>query len=145
MRRSQDSINPRTHADIMMLSHEDQDDTEPHPYWYARVIGIFHTDVRYVGENSKSNDPQHIDFLWVRWFGRDLSYSAGWTARRLYRIGFVSGDGAFGFVDPADVICGVHLIPAFAHGATNELLGPSIARHSASDSDEDWRYYYVNM
>ena len=39
--RGQDSLNPRTqHCDIMVCSHED--DPEAHPYWYARILGIFH-------------------------------------------------------------------------------------------------------
>jgi hypothetical protein len=145
MRRSQDSINPRTHPDIMTLSHEDDGEAgESHQYWYARVIGIFHADVRHTGPSSSSNDPMRMDFLWVRWFGRDLSYRAGWEARRLHRVGFVEGRGAFGFLNPADVIRGVHMIPAFAHGTTSELLGPSIVRQP-SDNDEDWLYYYVGM
>jgi len=32
----------------------------------------------------------------------------------------------FGFVDPACATRAVHLIPAFEHGRTAELLGPSI-------------------
>jgi hypothetical protein len=41
MKREYDAINPRTHADIMVLSGE----TNPrHPYWYARVLGIYHMD-----------------------------------------------------------------------------------------------------
>jgi hypothetical protein len=51
LRREQDSINPRTHTDIMMLSHED-DDNDRHPYWYARVIKIFHLDVWYHGQGT---------------------------------------------------------------------------------------------
>jgi len=43
VRREQDSINPRTHADVLMLLHEDDDNR--HPYWYACVIKIFHLDV----------------------------------------------------------------------------------------------------
>jgi len=39
---SQDTINPRTRPDIMMLSGEDHDDEQSHPYWYAQVIEIFH-------------------------------------------------------------------------------------------------------
>jgi hypothetical protein len=79
MRRSQDSVNPRTHADIMvLLSREDPNTRDPHPYWYARVFGIFHAQVGHVGPDSKSEDPQKMVFLWVRWFGR---YRAGlWTA-----------------------------------------------------------------
>ncbi|KAF8235256.1 hypothetical protein L208DRAFT_1257852, partial [Tricholoma matsutake] len=51
---------------------------------------------------------------------------------------------AFGFLDPADVIRGVHMIPAFAYGTTSEFLGPSIARQQC-ENDEDWVYYYVSM
>ena len=49
--RSQDSLNSCTHADIMVLSHEDQN-TNPghsHPYWYARIIGTFHAIVQHAG------------------------------------------------------------------------------------------------
>ncbi|KAF8800327.1 hypothetical protein BYT27DRAFT_7314007 [Phlegmacium glaucopus] len=41
MRREQDSLNPRTHANVMVLSQENEPDA--HPYWYARIIGIYHT------------------------------------------------------------------------------------------------------
>ncbi|KAH9169480.1 hypothetical protein EDB89DRAFT_2098737, partial [Lactarius sanguifluus] len=41
LRREQDSINPRTHPNIMVLR---PDGPDPHPYWYARIIGIFHID-----------------------------------------------------------------------------------------------------
>jgi hypothetical protein len=144
LRRCQDSMNPRTHADIMVLSHEDEEDeSKRHPYWYARVIGIFHANVRHVGPNSTSSEPQKMEFLWVRWFGRDLTYRAGWRAKRLHRLGFDEQD-PFGFLDPNVVIRGVHLIPAFAHGRTSEKLPPSIARQP-SENDEDWIYYYVAM
>jgi hypothetical protein len=49
---------------------------------------------------------------------------------------------AFGFLDPGEVIRGVHIIPAFAHGRTSDLLGPSISRQPA-ENDKDWLYYYV--
>ena len=36
MRRTKDSINPCTHPDVMVLSHEDDTGNEDlHPYWYA--------------------------------------------------------------------------------------------------------------
>jgi len=116
-------MNPRTHADVMVLSHEDVED-DPHPYWYARIIGVFHAQVRHIGPRSKSTNPCRMDFLWVRWFGRDLGYKAGYTMKRLYRLGFIDSDdsGAFGFLDPDQIIRGVHLIPAFAHGRTSSLL-----------------------
>ncbi|KAJ7166117.1 hypothetical protein C8R46DRAFT_1351546 [Mycena filopes] len=146
VQRDQDSINPRTNSDIMLLSREEDDgESTPHPYWYARVFGIFHANVRHVGEKSKSTKPTRMEFLWVRWFGRDLTHKAGWKARRLHRLGFLdhAGGGAFGFIDPSEVIRAAHLIPAFHHGRTSSLLPKSIARRP-DQNDEDWTYYYVN-
>lgn len=151
LRREQDTISIRTKPDIILLSREDSPDSDgaaPHPYWYARVIGIFHADVIHTGLQSKSLLPQRMDFLWVRWLGRDYSrlHQCGWKARRLMRVGFQDGSspGAFGFLDPALVIRSVHLEPAFALGRTDEYLLPSIARQP-SDEDKDWAFYYVNM
>ncbi|KAG2067989.1 hypothetical protein BDR04DRAFT_981751, partial [Suillus decipiens] len=44
LRREQDSINPCTHADLMVMSHEDD---HTHPYWYAHLIKNFHINVEY--------------------------------------------------------------------------------------------------
>ena len=58
MRCEQDSLNPRTHTDIMLLSPEPQtreDGTPEHPYWYTRIIGIFHTQVLHTGPNSHTS------------------------------------------------------------------------------------------
>ncbi|KAF9544900.1 hypothetical protein CPC08DRAFT_620995, partial [Agrocybe pediades] len=127
-----------------------EDGLEPHPYWYARVVGIFHVNVRYRPRGSQELRPrtQKMEFLWVRWMGRDLSYQAGWKARRLYRVGFVpdTSSRAFGFLDPAEVIRGAHLIPAFAHGTTASLLPPSFIRRKSDSAgtDLDWQFFYVN-
>ena len=90
---------------------------------------------------------QLMNFLWVCWFGKDLTYHSGPQARRLDRIGFVTDSDdtePFCFLDPAYIIRAVHLIPAFAYGQTDELLlGPSIACHDRK-STVDWKYYYVN-
>jgi hypothetical protein len=128
LRRAQDSINPRIpgHGDIMVLSPENEDENEdPHPYWYARILGIYHANVRYIGTNSTvSREPQRMEFLFVRWFGRDLTPKPGWRAKRLIRLGFVPGNdgGAFGFIDLSQVIRLVHLIPAFAWGGSDKYL-----------------------
>ena len=83
-------------------------------------------DVVHLGPKSTSPDKRRINFLWVRWFGRDVSFKSGWTAKRLHHLGFLdaSGSCAFGYQDPALVICSIHTIPAFAHGQTAEFLSP---------------------
>lgn len=144
MRRDQDSLNPRTHANIMVLSHDDGN----HPYWYARILGIFHAIV----QHPKFLEPKVMDFLWVRWYGADPDerYKSGWKGRRLPRIGFIPHveDGlspAFGFVDPNHVIRGVHLIPAFHFGVTDDLLPPSSTARLDDENNLDYINYYVNM
>lgn len=149
MRRGQDSLNPRTHANALLLGH-----TENEPYWYARILGIYHVVV----DHPTLSEPKTIDFLWVRWYGTDpqsssrsRSRKSGWKARRLQRIGFVPHEinesgvsHAFGFINPLDVIRGVHLIPAFQHGSTVDDLPPSRHARLESEDDEDWNFYYIN-
>ncbi|KIK18469.1 hypothetical protein PISMIDRAFT_35320, partial [Pisolithus microcarpus 441] len=128
----------------MVLSHEDLENA--HPYWYARIIGIFHVDVQYRGPELHKHAPERIDFLWVRWFARNRNLKTGWAMRRLPCIGFYpQGETeAFGFINPEQVVRAAHLIPAFRFGRTTALLPPSIARRKC-DNDEDWDWYYVNM
>ena len=54
---------------------------------------------------------------------------------------------AFTFLDPAHVVRGCHLIPAFAEGRTSALLpeGKSAARVLAAGETDDWLNYYVGM
>ncbi|KIK79862.1 hypothetical protein PAXRUDRAFT_160118, partial [Paxillus rubicundulus Ve08.2h10] len=122
------------HADVMVLANKEESlMISPHPYWYARIIGIFHINVQHAG-HIKS-----FDILWVRWFGRNVETPTVWAAKRLPCIGFYdSADpSAFGFLDPDSIIRGVHLIPAFTYGRTSELSPASIARQPA-DNNEDW-------
>ena len=121
LRRAQDSLNSRTHADFMTLSYDDNSCQLARgrlPYRFGRILGIFHAMVLYSGPGSQSLEPQLMEFLFVRWFGHDVHSHGSWKARRLHRIGFVDGDddAAFGFLDPQEVIRGVHLIPAFHYG-----------------------------
>ena len=147
LRRQQDVINPASHPDIMVLSCEDGEDA--HPFWYARVVKIFHIFVRHRGSDPEVEDtamePQRMDVLWVRWFGIDTDARGGWSKKRLHGISFIPWDepGAFGFLNPAQVIRGVHLIPNFPRGRTGSRLPPSTAR-PADDCDEDWDGFYVN-
>ncbi|KAH9487419.1 hypothetical protein JR316_0001494 [Psilocybe cubensis] len=149
VRRQQDTINARTHADIMTLSGNTDDNA--HPYAYGRVLGIFHVDVKHRGQLATSNQTHRMNFLWIRWFEIDPNYIGGWKTKRLHRIRFINSSSplAFGFLNPADVIRACHLIPAFAHGSTREYLGPSIARSVLKNRinlrNEDWRFMYINM
>ncbi|KAG1823079.1 hypothetical protein DFJ58DRAFT_738932 [Suillus subalutaceus] len=122
LRRAQDSLNPRTHADIMVLARDQEDS---HPYWYARVIGVFHVNTRYMRPGAHPSI-KRVDFLWVRWFARDITAPTVGPAKRLA------------------MFVGVQLIPAFDINVQLLLLGLSIARQAA-DKDEDWDWYCINM
>ncbi|EIW63728.1 uncharacterized protein TRAVEDRAFT_110907, partial [Trametes versicolor FP-101664 SS1] len=146
MRRAQDSLNPRTHADIILLAEDNH--TDDFPYWYARVVGVYHANVRFRGPGSTSRAWRQMDFLWVRWFARDPTYSAGFQHRQIPRLAFVADDdpdlNAFGFVDPADVLRGAHIMPSFDSGTTDDYLpSDSVARQNSED--EDYVYYFVSM
>ncbi|KLO05634.1 hypothetical protein SCHPADRAFT_839152 [Schizopora paradoxa] len=144
-RRNQDLFNPRTRPDVMVLSREEGPDA--HPFWYAKIIKIFSLTFKYVPPGVAPWDAprQSVHVLWVRWYGRDTNAAAGWKKRRLHTVGFVPGndDAAFGFLDPSQIVRGVHLIPAFAYGRTKEMLGESICR-GVKEEHEDWKFLYVN-
>ena len=145
MRHDQDSVNPRTHPDIMMLAPDDA----THPYLYARVIGMFHVMAYRTGDDLEGNDdtePELIHVLWVRWFDLDPHAPGGFKARRLPRLRWASlDDDAFGFLSPSQVLRAMHLMPAFAHGQSDRALpGFSVARRDDED-DTDWDYHYVGM
>lgn len=148
LQRKQDVVNPSSKPDVMVLSCEDGD--EVHPFWYARVLKIFHLFVCHQGSALRTGhthpEPQRMNVLWVRWFGLNSNTRGGWSKKQLHEISFISWDepGAFGFLDPAQVIRGVHIIPNFTQGQTTSRLPPSIAR-PADDNDQDWESFYVNL
>ena len=149
LRRRRETISAtKSVSDIMLLSRDSDETTKLiSPFWYARVVGMFHVDARL---RSKSNSPPtRIDFLWVRWFGRALEDDFGDDACRLERVRFVSEDDdspQFGFVDPSRVVRAAHLVPAFRYGMTEELLPPSyLARiKQPNDIAKDWESFHVN-
>lgn len=145
MRRAQDCINCNSEkCNVMVLSDEDDDGeqaAQPAPFWFARVIGVFHARVSHYFFTEGRE--RRIEFLWVRWFGRDTTLDSSWASRRLDRLGYIpsSDPDAFGFLDPHLVLRASHIIPAFAHGLTNELLPGSDMRDTV---DGDWQYHYAN-
>jgi len=148
IQRDGDTINPRTYPDIMVKSPESGPGAQP--YWYARVIGIFHAMVSSSHADVEEKSFQHMDFLWVRWFGVEPGrYRHGFRYARLPKFGFVEStdDYAFTFLDPALVIRGAHMIPAFTEGRTTALLPStkSLARVLNPEDEDDWVNFYVNM
>ncbi|KAB5588477.1 hypothetical protein CTheo_8081 [Ceratobasidium theobromae] len=137
--RSHDTISPKTSHRFVILPNTESDIR--HPFWYARVLGIFHIDAREATAGFR-RPTQRFDFLWVRWLGE--SKWGGWARHRLDRISYVDdGDcnGSFDFVDPAQVIRGAYLAPAFHLGRTKAFLRQSVAWDSPEEGD--WAAYYV--
>jgi hypothetical protein len=138
MERAQDYIHPDTdHCNVLLLS---PDEHNPHPYWYAQVIRVFHVLVQH--PLCRPPEPQRMDVLFVRWYGRDPDTPNGWLTSSLNRVGFVPHDDhdPFGFLDPSLPIREAHMVPAFAEGRVEHLLpGHSLAREGA----DDWHLFYV--
>jgi len=138
VRRDQDSINQQTHCDVMVKSQEDP--TNGHAFWYARVLGVFHVQVFHTGPLARNGSIQHIEFLWVRWFGIVGGYRYGPKVARLPKIGFLdeTDESVFGFLDPSLVIRACHLVPAFADGRTTELLTTKVSLGRPVGETDDW-------
>ncbi|KAG8732310.1 hypothetical protein FRC11_014512 [Ceratobasidium sp. 423] len=139
VRRQQDTINPRSPCRFIILPA----DMGPsaHPFLYAKVLGIYHAQVRFDGRPAR-----RINFLWVRWLDYDEEEPGGWDVCRLDRVfyGKCRNDyelmNAFGFVAPHHIIRAAHLIPDFESGTT---IPPGCT--SFSDNEEsDWNYHYVS-
>jgi hypothetical protein len=149
VRRGDDVINPsNSRCNIMGLNAdtlvESDSRTGPsrHPYWYARVLGIFHANVIYIGQNNRDYLLRRLEFLWVRWY--KVIKVGSWKPQQLDQVSFpsLSDDHAFGFVDPADILRGCHLIPNFEMG---KVFSEGDSGYSDCAQDlHDWKSYYVN-
>lgn len=149
MRREYDIVNARKHANIMTIAHDFEPSTgtaeSGHPFRYAHVLGIFHADIVYVQPGQEVTIHNGVEFLWVHWYQFDTSYKSGFQFRRPHRLVAMplEDPSACGFVDPDDVIRGVHLIPGFAHGTfTDDANVPS---EDVPAAPTCWKYYYTNL
>jgi hypothetical protein len=138
LRRGKDRVNVWNRSYVMTLSQDDN-----HPYTYAQVLGIFRINVLH---GPTMLDEARMDVLWVHWFKLDKTYRAGWKAKRLYRLRFPPPfeEGAFGFLDPDDVIRGSHLIPSFTLGPRNHRP-PALVSAWDPEPGSDWNARYVNQ
>lgn len=143
VQHERDVINTNTDkCDIMVASRED-DVEGRHPFWYARVLAVFHARVSHAPTKTVR---KRIEFLFVRWFGMDPEWEGGDRSCRLDRVGFVPFGGdeegpAFGFLDPSTVVRGCHMIPTFVEGKTTSLMPPSRFKR---EPEGDYVNYYVN-
>lgn len=155
VRRAQDTINPRTtHCNALFLA-ENGDNPGTfgnHPFLYGQILGIYHVNVIYSGPGMLDYRPRRVEFLSVRWFEllEPLGSWASWTLDHL-RFPDMSGDGAFSFVDPANIVRGCHIIPRFVAGlcwpkdqSHCEPLAIRSARAFKQRGSDDWKEYCVN-
>ena len=150
--RIEESANPQTHADVMVLSHEDGvDGRSAFPYWHARIVGIYHFVVQEKTDGGAGlGPPLRMDVLFVRWFGFDSpDGQSGWRARHMHKVGFLpdtnANGPAFGFLDPNEVIQMVHLIPDFSSVHTKELLTRRSMAVLNPHPEGEYPVYYVAM
>lgn len=150
VRRSEDVINPRTsHCNIMLLASSDANDgvapvDTNGPFLYARVIGIYHANVVYTGPGMDGYEPMRFEFLWVRWLQASPDPPrCYWESGHLEKLEFppMASKDAFGFVDPALVLRGCHLIPAFSQGKQHS---DGVGLSSIAKDGQEWKQYYVN-
>lgn len=142
MRREQDSINPRSHADIMMLAPH----RSSHQYLYARVIAIFHVNASLLNpQDDVEPEPELIHILWVQWFELNTSVAAGYEALRPFQLQFAGlEEDPFTFISPSQVLHSVYLIPAFEHRHTDTAL-PYTSVTRGEDENDDYTLYNIGM
>ncbi|KAJ3543473.1 hypothetical protein NMY22_g3125 [Coprinellus aureogranulatus] len=145
MRQDEDIVHIDTPQCNVMLLNRSYNDAEAcsvqSPYLYAKVEGIYHANVSFVGELPGLSHPRcdwhRLDFIHVRWM-RFLKSEREFT---LDRVEPASGPDAWAFVDPAHILRGVHLVPQFA------LKEDESERDLECDippREEQWKAYYIN-
>ena len=145
VRREEDTIHAgMSHCNIMMLNPAFAQDPSQHPFCYAHVLGIFHANIVYLGEHNVDYCPRRLEFLWVRWYDVERHVRSGWKTFKLDRVHFppmANNMEAFGFLDPADVLRGCHVIPAFS---ARKVHPDGRLLSSLAQDQNDWRSYYIN-
>ena len=142
VRRDEDVVHVGTsHHNVMVLNPE-RDSADKHPYWYARVLGIFHANVIFLGEGTSDFNPRRLELLWVRWYtiaGRQESLSS--ELLECVKFPPMANEDSFGFLDPADVLRCSHIIPRFSRGHVHpDGVGLSFWAQDA----KDWKVYCIN-
>lgn len=150
VRRDEDVIHIGTPQcnDILLNDRSSKESNEEHVYLYAKVLGVFHTNVAYVGglsgEEGKRRQLattfQRMDFVWVHWYNY-LGPRDELSLDRLSLSPLQSGT-ALDFLDPQDILRGVHLVPQFSLGQSS-IPRPSF-QFSSGKGQDLWKSYYIN-
>ena len=139
MRREQDSINPDSHPNIMMLAPEDSG----HPFYYARVLAIFHVHAHIWKPGSVQPPWTRMHLCFVQWY--EVVHDDIRPRRPTPLRWSTLDEDAFGFVDPESVLRASHIISAETYGRSDEALeGYSAARDPEDVDDCDWNRYIAN-
>ena len=134
----------------MTLAQPDPSDPSGvHPFLYSQILGVFHVNVIYNGPGMINYNPQCFDFLWVHWYDLEKSvlHKSKTTKPKaplhLNHLVFPSLDkeDSVGFLDPADVLQGCHIIPAFAQEKHFSDINKELSKCACKD--RDWNVYYI--
>jgi hypothetical protein len=140
VRRTEDIIHTGTsHCNVMVLNPDASADE--HPFWYARVLGIFHANVVYTGDGATDFASTRLDFLWVRWYTNDCGTEPLPGILDCVRFPPLADEYSFGFLDPSLVLRAAHIIPLFSRGIVHP--DGSGVSHWAEDVN-DWRIYCIS-
>ncbi|KAF6744225.1 hypothetical protein DFP72DRAFT_1078931 [Ephemerocybe angulata] len=128
-------------CNIMLLNGRCTVGSREHPYLYAKVLGIYHANVSFLGTLPDGSKlvPQRIDFLWVRWFDQVQEGSPEFTLDHVNLSPLDVAD-SIQFVNPMDVLRGVHIIPRFTKG----LMKHQDPKSSWIKDEKLWTEYAVN-
>lgn len=144
VQREQDVLHVDTpQSNIMLLNNQYTAETRhtEHPYIYGKLLGIFHANVSFVGslpDGIQRPAYQRIDFAWVHWYQFEAA-SKEFSLDTVSPIPLTS-NLALGFVDPADILRAVHMIPRFSLGK----LGEPVSKSPLVQYEHQWKAYFVN-
>ncbi|KAF8596784.1 hypothetical protein BDV93DRAFT_454289, partial [Ceratobasidium sp. AG-I] len=108
--RQQDVINPSNSHCFALLPADLSNNSDAHPFIYAKIISIYHAKVSYAGQQ-----PCRMDFVHVRWLYYDQTHPGEWDIGRLDQVGHEACKtdqdllDSFNFVNPSDIIRATHL------------------------------------
>ena len=108
------------------------------------MLRIFYINVRCLG----CIEPEHMDFLWVHWFGCNLDYEWGIATCQLHCIRLTDNEDftSYRFLNPSDILQAVYLIPAFKF-SPNQTIQDANVSDSSGNLDDAYiqEFHYILM